>query len=402
MPRNAIIAMVAVVVSALSMGLAFMIRWPNSEDNSAASSPGAPGVSATGAAAKKEPSPLDPTLVTVDFDNLSGSDAIMTFADQSNLPVTSLNRAAGSQAFSIHLKNAPLMEGLMQLCKGSQFTINQYDDARISLYSSPGQQSIGKWSVSGPFSVVLQRIERPVDLSSGAAMPANTASLIGECFAEPKTRTAEFPSSLQFTECTDEKHQPITAGPDVSMMGAYRYNNGVPWETFQMQLALPASPGKLIAEMKGTATYTVVSRTEEVKTTDPAESVQQDVGDMGIEVQPLQPIQNGGGAPVPFYNLQVRFHRNQMEQGKWTKLRSALSRAEVIVYSANDERVATPTFNPVSFGGPIGGPAQDTLNLQVTFRPGQNSAEPHHLLIKVPVEVKEIEVPFEFKNLVLP
>ncbi len=399
MPKNAAIAVIGIIVSAASLALAFLIPWGN-EVNDAAPAPAAPVAATTSG---KGPSPLqivrapagghgppEATRISLDIDNVSPAEAASAFGSVSSLQAYMISMTSASRAslapVSLHLKEAPLLEGMFQLSRATGTVPEEITGSHIYFRAVP-DATFGRWVVLGPVGVVAQKIESTTALD--AAGPALTnVTLTLNTYAEPALRSVSF-SPLIIDEFVDDKGQKIAT-------------RAVPQPPYSMQrspfsrqstftLTLPPSPGEKIAILRGKTVVTVASRMQLLQTAGPEETLSETVADFDVQVSPLRKA--GGSAGNVTFTL--TFRRGEVDRAQWARFAGLLNSLEPVVFSAGNQRMNTsvPQY-PAS--------SADTLvrTVYCYFDPAQG--EPHHIQVHVPSELHDISVPFDFKNLILP
>ena len=316
--------------------------------------------------------------ITVDFEKLPGDQAMQAFSDAAALQVDQGGGGAGpvdvSQfPVSMHLKNAPLLEGLLQLANNTRTMPQEITDTHATLRVM-GDAAVGKWSVSGPFAVVIQRIQVTSDLTRPGT-PGLQGMLFFDFYSDPAVKIAQYPTTLSFDQFEDEKHQVLFAG---NSYGTSTGNRNLPRATMQLPMSLPAEHGRKVAILRGSAMFTVALATESVETSGPDDTVNKTVGDVGVEIMPLKPDTRRAPAhPNRMYTMSVRYHRRVADPEKWNRMINMLSRIQPQVFDAADNSLQGNfyTSNQDRQGEES---ITQFFNLQV-YNQNPNAGEPHHV-----------------------
>ena len=443
-PRNAVIGALALLVAAGAMGIALLIPWNKGAkeggsdiagtgptDTGAAAAPsvqpnagarGQPGRSAgVGGAALTLGTVLDisheegmkgveATRVTVDYDELLSIGALAAFSDQAGFLVQ-MPSAGRGQALpeiapaSMHLHETPLLAGLLELFRSTHVRLTEMGESGatvqpITLTNPDDPANPGIYCVSGPFAMVIARLQRTTVLDAAGGQGSASSLIAGSLYAEPSLKVTKYPDQLDFETFVDEKDQ--TIGVQNPRIYA-RTQRNVPRVVFSMQLSPPESPGRVIARLRARATFTLMSKSQVVQTSDPGEHAQQTIEGMGVEIMPLTQATGQGAfgpATMTQLNCEIRYTRGSMARDRWEKLAPVLPEIDPEVFGAGGEPVVAPP--PLRIQRPPStGNLQETVVVAMTLR-GTGARAPHHLKLTVPLEVREVSVPFEFRNLVMP
>ncbi len=436
-PRNALIALSGLFVAAAALCIALLIPWnqktaPLAEKKSAGAaveSQPAPAVtpppetvpppnpSLLDVSAEPSLAGLEPTRISVEFGPLSPSAAVEAFAEQTNfraaLNASAAYRVANFPPFAMRLHEVPLLEGLFQLCHGADsYPIGLSATSAALLpqnrVTSPADQfAIGKWCISGPFAMVIRGLTRDADLGPEFGRPASPSAplLSGSFYADPALEVIQYPSTFAFERFTDNKDQAITVAADA--MRVTPHSGSLPRVSFALSLAYPASPGHRIAMLRARARFVVATKFESLTTTAADQTLTQRVGQLDIDILPIKavatraPPRGREGAAPPDgpqeYSVQIHYRRAGMDDATWQKLRPALPSVEPLFLGPAEQRITAaqrPILPDVHFAG-------DSISAAFTVTAGP-AAQPTHLRLNVPLEIREVSVPFEFKDLILP
>ncbi len=411
LPRNAAIALLGVLISAGSLLLAFLIPWQGTEKPtvspvvSTSTAPAttqalasAPATQATPDYAATAPGKLDYKRITVNFDNLPPDQAMQAFSDSTNFQVDGggvvVRTPVPIEPVSMHLKDAPLLEGILALANGSRTLPQELTTSRAILRPG-GDASVGKVYVAGAFAIVIQRFQNSIDLSQNPPRFAGQMHL--DFYVEPGLKVLQFPPNIALEQFEDEKKQVLFAG---QTYGSSSYGRNMPRSSLQIPLSFPRDRGKKIAIMKGTATFLIAPRTEPVKTSAPEETLSRTIGDLGVDILPIKPEIPPGGAANPnnrSFTLSIRYRRRHPDPQRWQQTVQSFYQMQPTLFDANDQ-----PFPMNSYGTNQTQEGEEAQLVTYTIRPTPQQPDPHHVQIDLPVEIREVRVPFEFKDIILP
>jgi hypothetical protein len=305
-------------------------------------------------------------------------------------PYTNLNR----QTVTLHLKDAPYMEALMEVRQQLRARVSDMTDAQVTLQYLPWEE-IPPWCVAGPFAVTLVGISRDVGIrfdaragTPSAAGPQRTAYLLLDLFAEPGITMVTSMQDVQCPGLEDEKHQAIA-------LGTRRGSGNSAVHPVEYNLTLPESPGRRIPLLKGSIDVKV-GQTAKVELASVREKqTPAPVQGMTIETGPMTP-RNGS---TTFFTLPVVYARGTMAAEKWALIGPLLPTATLRIAASNrggsiSAFTPPPPRNPPALGESV------TVNYSVTV--AQGAGQPGKATLEVPVGSADVRVPFEFKDVVIP
>jgi hypothetical protein len=243
--------------------------------------------------------------------------------------------------------------------------------------------------VSGPFLVVATYINRSnyVDLNQpqNIGRQCNVQLMV---YAEPKMRVLQGSYNAKIDEAIDDKGNSLVMSR--SFVEGMQPASGWVWNMSASLLPNP-NTGDKIARLKGSGRFLIQTRSETVEIPDVinAREVSRDIGGRRFK---LKEVRKNGDA----YVAHLTIFRAGWNPNEWN------TGVPHNTFRMVDARgVALMRINS---GNNVGGDQMDiTLQFQrQNWNGGENAGEPTKLICEVPVETREIVVPFEFKNLPLP
>ena len=245
--------------------------------------------------------------------------------------------------------------------------------------------------ISGPFLVVCGYINRSHSIDLNQAKNVRRSCTVQFLiYPEPKMRVLQGTHTVRIDEAVDEKGNTLAIPGLPPDMG---FNtNTWPWN-MSASLMPQVNTGKEIARLRGAGRFIIQTRSE-----------QAEIGD----------IQNARGvtkmvAGKKFTLKEVRKQGNQyvamitLFRAGWTP-----NEWNYMMYPQQTFRMVDARGVPLMrLGNGSSGGGVDQMDIDIQFQRQnwngtENAGEPVKLLWEVPVETKEIAVPFEFRDLPLP
>lgn len=267
------------------------------------------------------------------------------------------------------------------------------NDRGMTLQQGSSSYWNGPSVTSGPFLIVANRIYRSnsIDLAN----PGNVQHdfQLGLCaFAEPKIKVVQSSYNVHVDECVDDKGN--------SLVSANRMydgmSNGQQWMwnlTANLNYPAPEKVGKVITRFKGKIKFLIQTKSETLDVPDilKVNNLQKTVAHRRMLIKECK--KNGEQ-----YEVQITLYRDGLSQQDWQSIQNPgytvkLQDKDGRSLSANgwggggggNEMTYNWNFNRNSWGGEEG-----------------KVGEPHRLVWEIPLETRETDVPFEFKNLPMP
>jgi hypothetical protein len=311
-----------------------------------------------------------------------------------------LFRDASLPHVNLQLRDAPLLEGLLEFCSQTGTVPIDIVPRRISVGPGDPETAVGTWCISGPFAIVLQRIENVADLTDGKSNSFNTpnsrlpagrqgARMSLLVAAEPGISIAQFPTTLNIDNFVDNADQVIEVGTEVRPPSFSSQAPSTTVRQLHFPLTMPERPGHEILRLKGSMTFLVSRKTEQIAEELPTAGVTREVNGMRVEIQPL--TRNGTNN----YRATVRVSQGDLDDDLWARTRRALDDAHFVVEDAGGQ--------PLNVSANSNQPRTETsVTLVGNVFTRDENAIPARILLDLPTSLQEVKVPFEFNNLVLP
>ncbi len=215
-------------------------------------------------------------------------------------------------------------------------------------------------------------------------------------YVDPSTPVTGWAATA--TEAVDENGTSLLPKDD---RGGVNYgSSGNPLvQNIGVTLANPVNIGKTLVSLKGAARGMAVVKTEKLDVDLPLPPEGKTIKTSEGEIV-IASVKPGGQSKA--YNLIVRFVTTPSEDGR---PRGGLRRQSQDRWNlVSTIRIADAQGKTFAYGGGGGGgdDGRGIITYTVNFSAGQDTGEPAKLTWRLPVETKQIQIPFEFKNLAIP
>jgi len=255
-----------------------------------------------------------------------------------------------------------------------------------------GMRANGPSVIFGPFLVVATQISRTQVIQLGQDGGANGGQsdfrLNLVAYSEPKLKVLRS-SGVKLDEAVDDLGNSLLfSGPD--NRGYYGGSAGY-WQ-LSVQLAWPEKPGSRIARLRGSENFTVQTKAKTIEIDDlpSAKEKTESLGGMVLTVHSF-------AHNADTWELKVSMKVNSLNSPGWAQIQQVFQTGMRVVDSqgvALDRR----GMNSRGTNDHVGNHLVD-MTLQFAASGGRN---PVKLVWEIPLETKDINVPFEFKNLPMP
>jgi hypothetical protein len=354
---------------------------------------------------------LAATMVTLDLDPASRADPMTALYTALAIPVPPNKYATGFHngipPITLHQHQVPLLQALLQFSAQSNARLRTLTPQILEFWPSteidpkpiPDESTLGVWCVAGPFAISLDRIKTSVVLPPGGE-PTRSAIVTITAYAEPTLKVVQYPHELHVDGFVDELDHILTILPPQPRVPITRMNSTP--STMRYTLQMPAHHGHTIALLRGTAPFNVLTESVALETPVPlTESQTASAKGMTVLVAPDTSPPYIDGIP----QIRVRISRGDMPRDRWQAIAPVLAGMPVQAY-----RNAAPTLPP-NVRGIDGGysavavpiPPAESVELVLDFA-RSNTAYPaaNRAILNIPAAVREVAVPFEFKDIILP
>jgi hypothetical protein len=246
-------------------------------------------------------------------------------------------------------------------------------------------------AVSGPFLVVCSSINRShsVDLNQ-AKNVRRSCSVHFMIYPEPKMRVLQGTHTARIEEAVDENGTSL-AMPGLPPDMGFNVNHW-PWNMSAALMPQP-STGQKIARLRGSGRFLIQTRSETAEVTEVLSAREATRSVAGKRFK-LKEIRRQGHQYIAMLTL----YRAGWAPHEWNYM----------MYPQQTFRMLDANGVPLMrLGNGTSGAGPDQMDVDIQFQRQnwngtENAGEPVKLVWEVPVETKEVTVPFEFKDLPLP
>jgi hypothetical protein len=339
--------------------------------------------------------------VTVDIDKGTATAAAAAIGKAAQVAIKGEQSTTFEQAdipeVTLHLKDAPLVEAVLQLCSQAGLRVRTINAAQVTLGRNEKGLGVGVWCTAGPAAVVLESIVHEVDLRANPQPERFDLGLA--VFVEPGVTVLAYPRGITFGTMADETELSLVPAKEEGREEEQRRQRsravaapsmGVGRIT--LPLAPPAGAGQKIAILRGTVDVVVGLKNEKVTLTREEADVgaEREIAGMKVTIAPLKQ-QNS------YYVSSVSYEKGSMDDGAWAKIKKGLVGVPAVVLDQGG--VALQVFN-----APNASDNENSVTVAQQYYAGGGSQTrvPRRVELEVPTEVQVLPLPVEFKDLVLP
>jgi hypothetical protein len=309
---------------------------------------------------------------------------------------TLFNDGQSPAAMLVDVQNQPFWVAMDGICRGARVGVRGLGsgDEQIAIFQSNENKPLWGDRPSYPCGPALfipeavTRTDHRDFFRSKSAEPVATVSV--DVWTDPRLKAMSIAGPVRLREAVDERGHTLPRDPtDVEQAGGA---NGAQWSyRMNVRLLLPSNIGKRIARLRGEVTFVTITNrdTFEVKAAD-AEGKMQRVLGFPVEIKDLT-IGTGGGT------VRVGTIRGNADAAEWGAF---LPRFGDIVQQI---QLLDENGTPMRTNGWGSSSSDRFVERSITYVADNNEkAKPTKLVWVVPTETRDVTVPFELKDLVLP
>lgn len=362
-------------------------------------------VSAFAQEAASQPAAPQMSRVSLSMESGSAEEAFDQIARQAgiDLIVDDQSMLARADLVSLNVKDGPFWPAFIKLCQQSRVSFDQaYSNygglprqRALRLYNSGnGESRYSKMPMTEAegFVIFAQNAQRNYSLSYGQQTASMGMFQVGLLvLVDPGLSVVQVAQPV-VSEAVDENGMSLMpTGNNQSHMSYSSQPNQLMQQT-GMSLSYPAGAGKKIATLKGQLRATALVRSETIDIDNPltAKQVKKQLPDYEVTISTLKST-NAADKNNRNYQLKVTFRaaKGRMTGGDASNTYWGLMQA-INLTDADGKR-----YN--NSGGSYGG-----TECTMQFSPPGDAGVPVKLSWSLPAETKEILVPFEMKDLLIP
>jgi hypothetical protein len=371
------------------------------------------------------------TLVTLDLDNVPAAEAFAQLARQARAPLASdpidLLRKIGKPV-SLHARRRPFWQVMQELSLQTDLEVTGVTrhNREIGLGVTRGGTD---WmdkpiTLAGPLLIRADRLSRVASVELKPPRDASEEFAISlTVFAEPKLKVLDFSQTIRLDEALDERGNSLVPPEDpnalafnAEVFGSHGEGHTSRWEV-GATLHHPKGMGSRIARLRGATTLMVETRSAALDVPlAGARGATRTLGGLRVTVKSADARQ-----------AELTVFRDGRGDPEWAAVRMQLSAGQAQLLDDRGQVVARST-------GGGGGEADESpdnqrIDLRLRFAresdgggggaetpaegkrkpvtaaapsPSPSSPDPVRLVWEIPVEARELVVPFEFRDLPIP
>ena len=333
---------------------------------------------------------LAPTLVSMDVKNVTWIDALQRLDSLTDSHHDTRTAPAMAPAnVTLKLDKVPMMEALFQIMGQGAVRAEPMPVPTPSVFKGNGiQEPLGRpsspiWSISGPFSFMLQAVEHKIQLGT---KDEETLTILIQGDMEPRLHLLREAEAITLTEAIDDKGQSLLPP---------KPNGGAQNLLMETRLECPAGGvGKRITSLKGKVNYALQTKSEtvEIDLTKFNEPLVKEIGGVEVTVAPPTGPTAGG-----FQSFALSFKRTTLPAERWADHAKALAAAKPLLILEKGPETKWPSGRDSKTQG-------DVLTRSWEFypAPAAGAVPASKLVLTIPIETRVVTVPFAFKDLPLP
>ncbi|CAN5457522.1 hypothetical protein BH09PLA1_BH09PLA1_30300 [soil metagenome] len=350
------------------------------------------------------------SLITLHMKNATLSDVFAEISRQSGSDLQPLPPELWElrpwPKVSFDFDNQPFWNVMRVVAEQTGIELKAWNNDGLHLIQGAPAAAGGRWTVTGPFLITLHRSSRSQVIDYGAGDSVNSDfALTFSAIAEPKLRVLRASYIARLDEATDDHGNSLLNKDDDDELRrrsgldlAYIGNNAGQWQ-FTARLSYPKNMGTRLTVLRGSAMVQLQTRSETIEVPNilSANNAARSLGAMSLTVRDVKKTADR-------YEVSVMVARdpNRPEAGPdaidWQRVQQSLADLKIV-----DEQGRA--LERISFSS--GGTDQSTevmMSFSATEAGGtrNRTGEPSKLVWRVATEVKDVLVPFEFKDVPLP
>jgi hypothetical protein len=377
-----------------------------------------------------------PSLITLHLKDASVRDAFAELSRQAGTNLTPMPPELWElktwPKINVDLEREPFWSALRAIGAQAGVELRQWNDGLRLMQSGGAGPSGGRFVVSGPFLITLTRCSRTQVIEyglPGGENPSSDFAIYFSATAEPKLRVLRAAYAAKLDEATDDRGNSLVpragddgndnglhaaSGVDTSRVleAAFATGAGGVWQ-FSARLAYPQNMGKRLVTLRGSVNVLLQTHVEtiEIPAVLSAANTSRSAG--GLRLTVTEAKKNGDR-----YDIIATIARDAGSGGsaiEWDRVQQSLSdlklidaqgrpllRTNLASGMGNDSVELNLSFTRgevlnIGGAGAVGGRIRNAAN-----EGGEGPTDPVKLVWQVPTETKEVNVPFEFKDVPLP
>lgn len=290
----------------------------------------------------------------------------------------------------VDLDNASFWQALRELCGQTGLSLHRLGAQRDPVLMASGGRSLWEYPAveHGPFLIFAQSIRRLHTANLSQAQPVQRVCTIQLLlYVEPRIALMKAANQAEITQAIDEKGQALApAGAGGALVAA---TSGI-WP-LTATFSTPPQAGSRLVRLEGRIRTLVQSTRQLVEVPEvlKAANVTRAVGGHRLEVRSVR-------VAGETYTFQISILPDPQQPKLWEGMNLA-----------STFRLVDAQGRGLTLRNSSGGGEADRIDLNLTFGRedwggGEGAGEPARLIWDVPLQLKELAIPFQFTDLPLP
>jgi len=346
---------------------------------------------------------LGPTLIALHLKDATPQDAFAELSRQCGLPIVpqseNLWRRVNQLSITLDLTDEPFWAAMRRVCTNfgvrAIFTGGDEEPAKITLIRDTAGEMSSPAAFNGSFMMLATRLSRRSAFEGGdegddkkpAARPEVSLTAEVTFFADPKWRIIEHPEKASIESALDDQGQALPR-IDPMRMQVFKPENPI-WLMRTDIKHVPAGCRKL-SRVKGNFRIVLLEQSDPIEVPNilAIHNALRKVG--GRTVQIKEAVKDGEG-----FKLRLTIFRNGLSTQEWRQQRESQC---IALLDEKSHPLTRGGFNADENGDQV----DYELNFFKTDPTGQatnGTGDPAKLVMQLPLEPREVTVPFEFKEL---
>ncbi|HET6250603.1 MAG TPA: hypothetical protein VFE47_23145 [Tepidisphaeraceae bacterium] len=291
---------------------------------------------------------------------------------------------------SIDIDRQPFWTAMNTIADKTGIDLQQYNEG-VRLMHGGFRMNSPFSTIQGPFLVVATQISRSqTEMLANGGGSSSDFSIQMMAYSEPKLHVLSSSAGVKLEIAVDDAGNSLM--PTSEGNRGYYGGSGGCWNLFA-QLKYPDHPGKKIARIKGTSRFLIQTKSQRIEIPDikNVKEMTRIVGDMPVVFHEMKKTNE-------IWELRLSGNPQALGNNRWAQFNQSVQTNLQVL----DDKGQMLEHRGMSSRGDNNG-IEFTLMFSPSLRPdGRNSSDPAKLVWEVPTASKEIEVPFDFKDLPMP
>jgi hypothetical protein len=327
---------------------------------------------------------LGPIRVSLDLHNTTPQEAFAQLSQQGHILIRARRESLwSSRDFSpvtLTLKDVPFWQAMKSICVETglkPFYEGNDGDALVLMPDLPGDMK-SRHVQSGAFTIMLSSLGHRRSFAANADDKTDDVEVLLSFFVDPRWRVTDYPGKTNFSAAIDEAH-PLPAAEPMVMQGFAE--RSPMWLMRGMLHSVPIG-AKQFGKLSGNFSITIVELSEPRQIKDILKATGRSIRN-GAQALQLTSIEKEGTN----YRLKCVLTRGGLTQQSW---RGEMENHGIQLLDSQGRSLRRTELQAQENG--------DAVSYELAFMTTNRDQEPATLVWQVPLEPRELVIPFEFKD----